>query len=83
MLPVVNVVGNDLETEVRQLSVVLGLDNNVGFLLWVKVTVFELDVLLYAIEVAVNCGEEPAWGHDELHSDVGVVCRALDNVKVT
>jgi hypothetical protein len=77
MLPVVNVVGNDLETEVRQLSVVLGLDNNVGFLLWVKMTVFELDVLLYAIEVAVNCGEKPAWGHDELHSDVGVVCRAL------
>ena len=32
MLPVVNVVGNDLETEVRQLSVVLGLDNDVGFL---------------------------------------------------
>jgi hypothetical protein len=62
MLPVVNVVGNDLETEVRQLSVVLGLDNNVGFLLWVKMTVFELDVLLYAIEVAVNCGEETSLG---------------------
>lgn len=81
MLPVVNVVGDYLHAEIRQLIGLLWLHDHVCLLGRFKMIVLEGDILLDPVEIAIDRGKEPARGHNQLHPDVSIVGSALNNPK--
>lgn len=73
MLPVVNVVCDNLHTTVRELHIFLRQKRYTYAFCRLQVAHLERDVLADSENIAINSCEVPSWGNDELHFDVLVV----------
>ena len=82
MLSVVDIIGDDLQGEVRSLVDLLGLHAYEWFSARLEVTELEGYVLLDSIEIAIDGCKHPTWRGNQFHFYVAIIIGAQKITKV-